>query len=116
MVDTTGCSVGDVREWVDVPDGAMIRDDEGNYVVRWRDDGRSLSEGWFVKYGGEPASWDPPDGWQGVYKPGFFWTSPRQLSRMERCRWTVVALNLTTCETPAELRQLAEVFETRSAT
>ena len=88
--------VGDVVAWADVPDGAMVRCEDGSYELRRGTTCRS-----FGFYRG-PGVWSLSSSW-------------RWLPTHAEERLTIIALGLTGQESANDLRRLAEVFEVREA-
>jgi hypothetical protein len=93
----TALKVGDVVDWADVPDGALVRDAQGWHAIRMR--GRGV-------YVGQPGEeWLPANPWSDDGR--WHWT------RVEDAQATIIAINRTGQETADDLRRLAEVFEVR---
>jgi hypothetical protein len=95
----TAPKVGDVVAWADVPDGALVRDEQGWHAMRLRNRG---------VYVGQPGEeWLSANPWP---DDGRWWWDNGDLRTV-----TIVALGLTGNETAGGLRRLAEVFEVREA-
>jgi hypothetical protein len=94
--------VGDVVAWADVPDGALVRDQQGWYAMRLRD------RGVYVGTPGNEEPWLSANPWPDEGRWWWGHSDPHQ-------RVPVVALGLTGQESADDLRQLAEVFEVREA-
>lgn len=88
--------VGDVVAWADVPDGALVRENDGNaYALKL--------PAWALWIHIPPhASWWPA-------------TQERWNPAQVRGSVTIVALGLAGEESAADLQRLAEVFEVREA-
>lgn len=83
--------IGDVVAWDNVPNGALVRDEQGWYALRLR-----------TRYG---VHVDPKGG---------EWLCRWYRENITHARATIVALGLTGQETADDLRRLAEAFEVRS--
>jgi hypothetical protein len=91
--------VGDVRAWGDVPDGALVRDDQGDHAVRHAR-GRNSHGSWVQV---DDLKWTE---WFGAW----LWRIHEDSGEV-----TVVALGLTGQESAKDLQRLAEVYEVREA-
>ena len=91
--------VGDVVDWADVPDGAMVRTPGYMYVLRQGGRGTIVALP-------DSGGWGVDDGW-------WPWQSIGNSDLAEQV--AIVARGLTGQETADDLRRLAEVFEVREA-
>lgn len=94
------CRIGDVVAWGDVPDGALVRDSSGDYIVRSVRHtecvcSERLDRGW--------GYWD-------LSLPGVV-----RLHKDNSRPFTIIATGLTGKETATDLQRHAEVFEVREA-
>jgi hypothetical protein len=97
--------IGEVVVWAAVPNGALVRDQKGDFALKLRGWGHFVATPSDIEGGGW-ESWEE----MGAHHDAWGWDD-----FSENVSATIVALDLTGEENAAALQRLAEVFDVREA-